>query len=90
MPVAFKPGTPPWARELDAWAEDALSRLDLEALEDFQARAPASQMALPTWEHYAPVLVAAGAVADKPPKTTFPIAGWWMDGAFTKRSVPFG
>jgi hypothetical protein len=47
-------------------------------------------MALPTWEHYAPVLVAAGAVADERPKTTFPIAGWWMDRAFTKRSVQFG
>jgi hypothetical protein len=21
---------------------------------------------------------------------TFPISGWWMDGAFTKRSVQFG
>jgi 4,5-DOPA dioxygenase extradiol len=90
MRYAFKPGTPAWAREFDAWAEDALSHLDLEALKNFQARAPAAQMALPTWEHYAPILVAAGAVADEPPKTTFPIAGWWMDGAFTKRSVQFG
>jgi hypothetical protein len=46
-------------------------------------------MALPTWEHYAPVLVAAGAVAEERPQTTFPITGWWMDGAFTKRSVQF-
>ncbi len=90
MRYAFKPGTPAWAREFDAWAEDALSRFDLDALENFQARAPAAQMALPTWEHYAPVLVAAGAVADASPKTTFPITGWWMDGAFTKRSVQFG
>ena len=46
--------------------------------------------AMPTWEHYAPVLVAAGAVADEKPKVTFPITGWWMDSAFTKRSVQFG
>jgi len=90
MGYAFRPGTPGWAREFDAWAEDALSRLDIEALEDFRARAPAARTALPTWEHYAPVLVAAGAVADERPKTTFPITGWWMDGAFTKRSVQFG
>ena len=90
MRYAFKPGIPAWAREFDAWAEGALSRLDIEALEDFQARAPAAQLALPTWEHYAPVLVAAGAVADERPSTTFPITGWWMDGAFTKRSVQFG
>ncbi len=90
MRYAFRPGVPTWAREFDAWAEDALSRLDLEALEDFHARAPGAWMALPTWEHYAPVLIAAGAVADERPKAAFPITGWWMDGAFTKRSVQFG
>jgi 4,5-DOPA dioxygenase extradiol len=90
MSYAFRPGTPDWAREFDAWVADALIRLDIDALEDFQTRAPAAQMALPTWEHYAPVLVAAGAVAYERPKTTFPITGWWMDGAFTKRSVQFG
>ena len=46
-------------------------------------------LALPTWEHYAPLLVAAGAVADAQPRVGFPVAGWWMDGAFTKRSVQF-
>jgi 4,5-DOPA dioxygenase extradiol len=89
MRYAFRPGTPDWAREFDGWAEDALSRFDVDALLDFRRRAPAAPMALPTWEHYAPVLVAAGAVADAGPKTTFPITGWWMDGAFTKRSVQF-
>jgi 4,5-DOPA dioxygenase extradiol len=90
MRFAFQRGTPAWARDFDAWAEDALSRLDVDALVDFQARAPGVEMALPTWEHYAPVLVAAGAVADDSPRTSFPITGWWMDGAFTKRSVQFG
>jgi 4,5-DOPA dioxygenase extradiol len=90
MRYAFRPGIPQWAREFDQWAEGALSRFDVDALIDFQTRAPAPGMALPTWEHYAPVLIAAGAVADEPPRTTFPITGWWMDGAFTKRSVQFG
>ena len=90
MRFAFQRGTPAWAREFDVWAEDALSRLDFDALVDFQSRAPAVEMALPTWEHYAPILVAAGAVADERPQATFPITGWWMDGAFTKRSVQFG
>ncbi len=35
----------------------------------------------------APLLVAAGAAADATPAVSFPITGWWMDGAFTKRSV---
>jgi 4,5-DOPA dioxygenase extradiol len=90
MGYAFRPGIPAWAREFDAWAEDALSRLDVDALKDFRARAPAARLALPTWEHYAPVLVAAGAVAGERPRTTFPITGFWMEGAFTKRSVQFG
>jgi 4,5-DOPA dioxygenase extradiol len=90
MRYAFRPGTPQWAREFDSWAEGALSQLDVDALIDFERRAPAARMALPTWEHYAPVLVAAGAVAGERPTTTFPIIGWWMDGAFTKRSVQFG
>ena len=90
MRYAFQPGTPAWARDFDAWVADALSRLDVDALMDFRARGPAASTALPTWEHYAPVLVAAGAVANDRPKVSFPIAGWWMDGAFTKRSVQFG
>jgi hypothetical protein len=56
---------------------------------DFQARAPAARTALPTWEHYAPLLVAAGAVGEARPSISFPITGFWMDGAFTRRSVQF-
>jgi 4,5-DOPA dioxygenase extradiol len=89
MRFAFRPGTPPWARDFDAWAADALARLDVDALVEFQTRAPAVELALPTWEHYAPVLVAVGAAVDDQPAVSFPIAGWWMDGAFTKRSVQF-
>ena len=90
MRFAFRPGTPAWARDFDDWVADALSRFDTDSLVDFQERAPAVEMALPTWEHYAPVLVAAGAVAEQQPQITFPITGWWMSGAFTKRSVQFG
>ncbi len=90
MRYAFRPGTPDWAKEFDDWAAGALSRFDVDALIDFQVRAPGAQMALPTWEHYAPVLVTAGAASDERPPTTFPITGWWMDGAFTRRSVQFG
>jgi len=35
------------------------------------------------------VLVAAGSASDITPTVSFPITGWWMDGAFTKRSVQF-
>lgn len=90
MKYAFRPGVPEWAREFDHWAENAISNLDIDSLIDFQVRAPAAQMALPTWEHYAPLLVAAGAIGAERPRIAFPITGFWMDGAFTRRSVQFG
>lgn len=87
MRYAFKKGVPDWAREFDAWAADALARFDVDALLDFRARAPAASMALPTWEHYAPVLVAAGAASTQSHQATFPISGFWLEGPFTRRSV---
>jgi 4,5-DOPA dioxygenase extradiol len=87
MRYAFRPGIPGWAREFDHWAEETLSRFDVDALLDFRARAPAVDQALPTWEHYAPLLVALGAVGDGRPAISFPVTGFWMDGAFTRRSV---
>jgi 4,5-DOPA dioxygenase extradiol len=91
MAYAFRPGIPSWAREFDNWVADALRRFDVDALLDFQKRAPEARTALPTWEHYAPVLIAAGAAAaaSRQPRVTFPIEGFWMEGAFTKRSVQF-
>ncbi len=92
MRYAFMKGDrPAWATEFDAWAGDALLRRDAGALIEFRQRAPGAKLALPTWEHYAPVLVSAGAAADDDTaRVTFPITGWWMDGAFTKRSVQLG
>ncbi len=78
---------PAWAQEFDAWAADALSRRDLDALADYRARAPGVRLALPTHEHFVPVLVAAAAALDEP--VSFPITGF-MAGPFTRRSVQFG
>lgn len=89
MEYGFGRGTPAWAREFDAWAQEALSAFDVEALIDVYGRAPAATLALPTWEHFAPILVAAGAVGESRPATHFPIRGFWRDGAFTRRSVQF-
>jgi 4,5-DOPA dioxygenase extradiol len=89
MRYAFRPGTPDWAREFDAWARETLEQGNVDALVDFEKRAPAARTALPTTEHFVPVVVAAGAASETPSKPTFPITGFWMDGAFTKRSVEF-
>ena len=61
-----------------------------DALADFRVRAPAAHLAPFTWEHDAPVLMAADAAAESPGRVAFPVTGWWMDGAFTKRSVRYG
>ncbi len=79
--------TPGWAREFDAWVKDAIGRGDLDALVDFRAKAPGAAMALPTHEHYTPLLVAMGAAEGA--QASFPIEGFWM-GSFTKRSVQLG
>jgi aromatic ring-opening dioxygenase catalytic subunit (LigB family) len=48
------------------------------------------RLALPTPEHFVPVLVALGAAADDPAAAVqFPIEGFWA-GSATRRSVQFG
>jgi 4,5-DOPA dioxygenase extradiol len=86
----FRRTTPEsWAAEFDAWAAENLARRDVDALVHYRERAPGVRMALPTHEHFVPVLVAVGASLDKDDKVTFPITGNWL-GGLTKRSVQFG
>jgi len=80
--------TPAWASDFDAWVADVIGRRDVDALLDYRARAPGVHDALPTHEHFVPVIVAAGAAGDAAP--TFPITGFWWGGAMTRRSVQFG
>ena len=83
--------TPPpsWAAEFDAWAREALESRDAAALVDYRARAPGVRMALPTHEHFVPVLVTMGASVDRAERVTFPITGFAY-GSMTKRSVQVG
>jgi 4,5-DOPA dioxygenase extradiol len=90
--IDFSPDsqTPAWAAEFDAWAKDALGRKDVDAMLDYRRRAPGVRLALPTPEHFVPVLVALGAAADDPADAVkFPIEGFW-GGSATRRSVQFG
>jgi 4,5-DOPA dioxygenase extradiol len=77
---------PTWAAEFDAWAAEALGRNDVDALVDFQRKAPGARVALPTTEHYVPVLAALGAAGGGAKAPRFPITGFWM-GGMTRRSV---
>lgn len=79
---------PTWATEFDAWTADALTRNDVDALLDYEAKGPGAQIALPTREHFVPLLVSLGAAGDGE-QARFPIGGWWL-GSLTRRSVQFG
>ena len=83
--------TPDWAREFDKWSEEKLAKLDLDALIDFRAKAPAAELAHPRIEHYVPALVTAAAALERGRQdVTFPITGFWNGMSFTRRSVQIG
>jgi 4,5-DOPA dioxygenase extradiol len=88
--LVLDPSEPPpaWSTEFDAWAADALARNDADALIDFRRKAPGARLALPTTEHYVPVLTAMGAAADEETPPRFPIVGFWW--GLTRRSVQWG
>lgn len=51
----------PWAAEFDAWFRDAVEQKKFADLFRFQQTAPHARLALPTFEHFAPVFVVLGA-----------------------------
>jgi 4,5-DOPA dioxygenase extradiol len=89
--VNFAAGTdhpaPSWSAEFDDWAGRTLAAGDVDALLDFQHKAPAAGIAHPRTEHFAPLFVSLGASLDQSaPETT--VEGFWY--GLSKRSVQFG
>jgi 4,5-DOPA dioxygenase extradiol len=86
-----RPVTPSWASEFDAWAAETLARRDVDGLLDYRRRAPGVRDALPSHEHFVPVVVAMGSALHDTgtPEIRFPITGF-MAGSFTRRSVQLG
>lgn len=77
----------PWAVEFDAWIAQTIEKADVDALLDWQRKAPAARTNHPTVEHFVPLLIAAGARRDGD-VSTFPLAGF--DGpAASNRCVTF-
>ena len=88
----FRPDAPvpTWAAEFDAWTADVLARRDVDALLDYRRRAPGVHQALPTHEHFVPVVTALGtAIDDLAAAPTFPITGFTY-GSATRRSLQLG
>jgi len=80
---------PAWAAEFDEWAKDALDRGDVDALADHRIRAPGSNLAHPTDEHFRPLLVALGAAGSDLEKVKYEIEGFEY-GSISRRSLSFG
>lgn len=81
--------TPAWAAEFDEWVADVIRRGDLDALVSYRERAPGVRFALPSHEHFVPVIAAIASTIGQPGLVSFPITGF-MSGSFTRRSIQFG
>ncbi|TWF93478.1 dioxygenase family protein [Saccharopolyspora dendranthemae] len=82
------PSTPSWSVEFDDWGGGALASGDVDALLDFERKAPAGRLAHPRTEHFAPLFVTLGAAGDDLSAQTVPIQGFWW--GLAKRSIQFG
>ncbi|GAB3958858.1 class III extradiol ring-cleavage dioxygenase [Actinoallomurus acanthiterrae] len=79
---------PGWSKEFDAWGRETLAAGDLDALLDFEHRAPAGRLAHPRTEHFAPLFVALGAGEAELGTQRSVIDGFWLGMA--KRSIQLG
>ena len=76
-----------WTREFDAWAKEAVETGDVDAILDFEHRAPAALRAHPRTEHFAPLFVTLGAAWEGSLDARSVIDGYWM--GMSKRSFQF-
>ncbi|MGO1051245.1 dioxygenase family protein [Crossiella sp. CA198] len=74
--------------EFDDWGARALATGDLDALLDFEHKAPAARLAHPRTEHFAPLFVTLGAGLDELAGQRTVIDGFWY--GLAKRSTQLG
>jgi 4,5-DOPA dioxygenase extradiol len=74
--------------EFDDWGRRVLAAGDLDALLDFEHKAPAGRLAHPRTEHFAPLFVTLGAGADELDTQRTVIEGFW--NGLAKRSIQLG
>ncbi|RAG87274.1 dioxygenase [Streptacidiphilus pinicola] len=74
--------------EFDDWGRRALEAQDIDALLDFEQKAPAGHLAHPRTEHFAPLFVTLGASENELGSGRSVIDGFWM--GLSKRSLQFG
>lgn len=69
----------------DQWGAEALARGDIDALLDFQHKAPDARLAHPRTEHFAPLFVTLGAAGGELAGARTVIDGFWL--GLAKRSI---
>lgn len=81
--------TPPaWSAEFDDWLARQVETGDVDALLDFQQKAPAAGIAHPRTEHFAPLFVTLGASMNQGGRGRTVVDGFWF--GLSKRSMQFG
>ncbi|WP_446226413.1 dioxygenase family protein [Nocardia sp. IBHARD005] len=78
----------PVMTEFDDWGHRALTAGDIDTLLDFEDKAPASRLAHPRTEHFAPLFVTLGAGADDIATQRTIIDDFWL--GLSKRSIQLG
>jgi 4,5-DOPA dioxygenase extradiol len=78
-------GVPPVMAEFDHWGQEVLAHGDIDALLDFEHKAPAARLAHPRTEHFAPLFVTLGAAAGDLSGARTVIDGFWF--GLAKRSI---
>jgi 4,5-DOPA dioxygenase extradiol len=78
-----------WATNFEGWVRQRLETRDLDGLLAYREKAPDLQLAHPTDDHFLPLLVTAGAAAERPGSTSFPIEGFEF-GSLSRLAVRFG
>lgn len=74
--------------EFDDWGRTVLAASDIDALLDFENKAPASRLVHPRTEHFAPLFVALGAAESELASLRTAIDGFWH--GLSKRSIQIG
>ena len=77
-----------WALEFDQTMAGYLQQGNLDALQNFQKLGQLAKIAHPTYEHYLPLLYAAGAVDSGEPMRFFNTS--FQGGSISMRSVVWG
>lgn len=74
--------------EFDDWGREMLAGQNLDALLDFEHKAPAAKLAHPRADHFAPLFISLGAGENDLPSLRTTIDGYWL--GLARRSIQIG